>query len=284
MGISLNWILLSVTASFLWACANIIDKFTLSKLTKETVIVLTFLPNILFIFLPFIIPISFSGVALLSGILWFSAFILYFYALYEAEASKVIILLAAIPITTAIISALLLGEVLSTLQYIGIVIAVFGSALLTLENFKLNRWALLMILATITYSLSDVLAKIAIQDTVVLSAFTVERLPGAAIVALIFVLRNKKIQIRSTKITMLAVASGIFATIGAYLFITAYQYAFVSLVTALETVQPFFVLVMAAMLAKINPKLLQEDISNKSLTIKISALVLLVIGVFLVAT
>lgn len=65
-----------------------------------------------------------SGVGLALGLLF------YYLALYRAEAGIVVPLTAAYPVVTAILSALLLREKLSPLQWMGIVCVIAGVMLL----------------------------------------------------------------------------------------------------------------------------------------------------------
>ncbi len=281
------WVYFALAASFLWAVANIIGKYTLFSLNKETTLVILLIGSASSLALLPFFHLSFSPFAVLAGLFWVVAYYFYVQGLAESEVSNAIALLLTIPIFVAIISRLALNEVLNTLQYGGIIIAVLGAFMLSvgasIRGISFKRGALLMIGSGLFFSVSDVTIKYALSfgDPVSVE-FWVQVTGAAAGVALFFLWRHK-LDFRSYKLIAFSTINGVLSTLGSFLYAFAYSMTLASLAAPVETVQPLFVFIMATALARLKPHWLKEDVSMKALLVKIAGILLLVAGVFLVA-
>lgn len=278
------WIVLAISAAFLWATGNVISKYALFRINKETTMIgmlLSSVITVIFVYLAF--PVSFSLIALLSGIFWYGAYYAFFSGLGENEVSKVSGLLLTNPIVTAILSAIIIGEILAPLKYFGILLSVIGAVLLSFEGRVIRKEALVILVSSFLFAASDVASKIALSNADSFSVFFWMRMVAIPILFGLLFLWRKKINFIAPKLAVFSIGTGILSDCAAYLFIVACTLAFVSLVTAFTTTQALFVFLGATLITKLNPKLLKEDISRKSLFLKLSALVLLILGVVLVA-
>ena len=71
------WVYFALAASFLWAVANIIGKYTLFSLNKETTLVILLIGSASSLALLPFFHLSFSPFAVLAGLFWVVAY--YFY-------------------------------------------------------------------------------------------------------------------------------------------------------------------------------------------------------------
>lgn len=277
------WIVLAIGAAFLWATGNVISKYALFKINKETTMIGMLLSSVItVIFVYFAFPVQFSLVALVAGIFWYGAYYAFFSGLSDAEVSKTAALLLTNPIFTAIISAIVLGEILAPLQYFGILLSVCGAFLLSFEG-KFKKEAGIVLVSSIFFSISDVGSKIALSTADSISVLFWVRMAALPILVLLVFAWHKKIDFISRKLATFAIGTGLLSDVASYFYIVACSLAFVSLVTAFTTTQALFVFIGATLITRLHPKLLKEDISRKSLLLKLSALVLLILGVVLVA-
>ncbi|MFH1785636.1 MAG: EamA family transporter [Candidatus Micrarchaeota archaeon] len=278
------WALLAIGAAFLWATGNLISKYTLFKINKQTTMIGMLISSIITVAIIYpIFPVSFSAIALISGIFWYGAYYAYFSGLSESEVSKTSALLLTNPIFTAIVSAIMLGEILTTVQYFGILVSVLGAILLSFQGSVFRKEAVIVLASSILFAFSDVGAKMALSEADSITVLFWVRMAAIPILIVLFFIWRKKIDFISKKLTTFAIGTGLLSDVASYLYIVACSIAFVSLVTAFTTTQALFVFLGATLITKLNPKLLKEEIDRKSLVLKISALFLLILGVVLVA-
>src|SRR3989338_3906716 len=152
------WIFLVIGASILWAIGNIISKYVVINLNRETVIVFAFGGSIVGLLALVSEPLEFSSLALLAGILAVIGQLVYYRALSEYEVSKTIALLFMSPIFIAVIATFALGEILTFWQYGGILLSVLGAITISFKGIGLHRGALFALLASFIYALCDVLS------------------------------------------------------------------------------------------------------------------------------
>ncbi|MFH1521000.1 MAG: EamA family transporter [Candidatus Micrarchaeota archaeon] len=278
------WIVLAISAAFLWATGNVISKYTLFKINKETTMIGMLISSVITVAIVYLLfPVSFSMIALLAGIFWYGAYYAYFSGLSENEVSKTSALLLTNPIFTAIISAIILGEILAPIQYFGILISVLGAILLSFEGRIFRKEALIVLASSIMFSISDVGSKMALSDADSISVLFWVRMAAIPILIFLVFAWRKKISFISKKLATFAIGTGLLSDVASYFYIVACSIAFVSLVTAFTTTQALFVFIGATLITRLNSKLLKEEIDKKSLILKISALFLLILGVVLVA-
>jgi len=279
------WVYLSLLASLCWATGNIISKYSLSKISSETATVAMLLTSpLIVLILGLVFPILFSPIAIFSGILWYLGYYAFYCALNDGEVSKMVGLLLTSPIFTAIFSAMVLGEILTPVQYFGIILAVIGAVMISFEweSRKIGKGVVMIILSSILYAISDVATKMALDTVDPISNMFWIAVTGTGMLVLGGVVWRKKIDFKSTRYMKFMLTTAILSNLGAYLFIVACSLAFVSLVTAINTSQAMFAFIGAVIVTRLNPKLLQEDMGKKSLIKKAMSIILLIFGVILV--
>jgi len=164
-------VLITLTASFLWAITNHIDKYMLCNIDDSTSNVKTLLlfssfvagmvlsPIWLFIskfqIQIGIIPLIFIFIA---AVLYILATYFYFKALEKNDASIVVVMFQLIPVFSYIFSLLFFGEILSVNETIGALIIISSAIIISFEFSKSSNKnkliaLLLMTLSSLLYSL-----------------------------------------------------------------------------------------------------------------------------------
>lgn len=303
----MNWFFVALTAPLLWAISNHLDKYIISKYFKAGGIgsvvifgcIFGFLSlPIIFLFNPNVLSISqINALILISlGIVSTLGLITYYVALNEDEPSNVVPLYQLIPITTYIISFIVLGETLNLRQILSGLLIVLGALLLSLDlTNKLPRMKfkvlLLMIFSCIVASVEIATFKyVALQESFWVSVFW--GYVGSAITGLILFTSIRKYRveiiriIKNNRISILAINTfNEIINLVAYLI---FMFAALSLNTTLVTLtngfQPFFVFIIGVFLTLFFPKFGQESLLRKHLIQKIISIVIIFIGTYFLNT
>ncbi|QQG46404.1 MAG: EamA family transporter [Candidatus Niyogibacteria bacterium] len=181
------WLLVAIAAQFVNGSSAVIDKLLLKK-SYPNPIGYTFWLGILgvfsLVFLPFgfrILNLSEAGLAFLAGIFFILAMLFYFYALFYGEASNSVILIGAIsPVFTYIFSSLILGIELSSHQFVGFSILIFGGLILFFVEsapFRL-KIGLFALASAFSFGLSNTLTKSVFEMTNFATGFIWIKLAG----------------------------------------------------------------------------------------------------------
>lgn len=303
---SLVWILFAVLAPLLFAAVNQIDGFLVKKVsTPGSLVVFSSLFALVTIVVSFIIVLvqgtglSLSGtqiiILLVSGVFEIAWLYWYMQALETEEVSSVVPWFQVVPVFVLILSIIFLGERMSGLQIFGIGIVVLGSAILSrnfAEKFRFKkRETLLMIGAAGIIAIGSVLYKIAALDLVPFwtSMFWLHiGVFGTGVVAyLVPSFRSEfhdMIATNGRKVLGWNVLNEVLNLGGllALLYAT-YLASNISYVYTISAVQPLFVLILSAVLSKVSPNFVSEDLSGRNLFFKTIAIALLVGGGILVA-
>ena len=209
----MSWFLIAILSYFLLAIVNLTDKFLIDNVirsSKAYVFSVCLLGSLVFLAAPWLL--SFPGTSLLianlfTGFLFAAALFFLYEALRRGEATRTVILIGGlIPIFSATISWLFLGEVFSAGQLLGLLFLLVGIFLVAFlpgrhsfweklwlsfrsEDYKKNSlW--LVFLASFFYAVFFAATKYIYAQQDFWSAFIWVRL--GALVAVSFFLLNKK--------------------------------------------------------------------------------------------
>lgn len=301
----MQWYFFAFLSPLLWAVSNHIDKYILSKYLKSSstgilaiftgVVGFLFSLGILIFSNDHLFNINFfhAIIIILNGILLIIAFIPYYYALDGEDVSSVVPLYQTIPIFSFIIGFFLLGETINLMQIIAGVCIILGSVFISIDlsksGFHLrSRALLLMLLSSFLISIHFLVFKvIAIEETFWVTVFW-EYLGTtiAAIFLLIFISNYRKQFIIALRTNSLAVIliTGIneVINIAAKLFANfATLLVPVFIVNLANGLQPMFVFLIGLILTIFLPFINTEKISRKYLIQRIVAIVVLLVGTYL---
>jgi len=290
------WVLFSILAALFWAAVNIIDKYVIGKLINNP-----FAPSIVWGFLgPLVavivftvhgidrLPIFLIGLAFLVAILSEMATVVYFFAAKKEEISRIVALLFLIPLFVAIIAGIFLGEIFTPIKYLGIVLLVAGATLISTRNYKikLNKPFWFTIVAALLWASVWVIEKYLLNFTDTWTVFAYMSM-GAFLtlpIMLYFAFSDLQLAIRSQgkRILYFMTLGEILGMIAFFFMLSASSLGPVTFVSALVSVQPFFVLVMATAISFYYPKIMTEETSQSTLRLKVLAIILMFIGGILV--
>lgn len=297
----MNWFLFAIGGYFLHAVVGVIDKFLLGQRPVTKPPVYTFYIGLLSIFALVLAPFGLSWpgltqffVALIAGVLFLLGLLYLFEALDINEASRVFPVVGGLtPILILILSFIFLGERLKWLQIISFFLLVLGSVLITSkigkEKKNLVRGVGFISLAILLGGGSLVLTKYVYINQGFISGFIWTRVGSFLTAVLFLTLPNLRQSIfeagRQTKsgLSLLLVSGKAIAGGASVLINFAISLGSVSLVNASQGIQYTFLLILAVILSKKFPQVLEEKISQWILLQKILAILLIGIGLVILA-
>jgi uncharacterized membrane protein len=304
----MKWIYIGLLAPLLNATANHMDKYLISKYIQgggvgaliifSACFGIVALPFI-YLFNPEVVGVSFSeGFWLMvNGSLVVLAILCYLYALQQEEATKVVPYYQSIPVFSFILGFLVLGETITKTQLVGAGIIFLGTIILSTEKGSEGRFSYkkqvagLMFLAGLCYAINSVIFKMfALQEGFWLSIFW--GIAGKVLLGIIFFIFIKSYRedffelLKANKFFVLSfnsfneavalLAEGIAA------FVTLL--APVALVALLiDAFQPVFVFLIGVSLTVFAPNISEEGITKSDLVQKGLAILVIVLGGYLVS-
>lgn len=290
------WLIFALLEPFLHGFANVIDNHFTNNLFKRTTTLVFFATFTNLLFLPIILLLDFPNLITLKQVPFFLILGLtdigYMYPYYKAlqndDTSVVVSLFSLGKIFVPLFAFLLLGEVLTTTQYLGFFIIILCATLLTLNGkFRLNASFYWMILCTIIIAFEIVLYKYVFMTISWGTAFTWATL-FSFFFALLFIFITKTrgdiiSQIKTFKDNFSLFAFEEFLTFsGSAASTFAISLTSVTLVSAISSFQPIIVLLYALILGHFFPRIFKEDTTMKSIVKKIFLFIVMVLGVIII--
>ncbi len=301
------WFLVALLGHLANGTAFVIDKTLLRSAFKRPATyagLIGILGTLALVLLPFGIhlpdPLGWLW-AIVSGMTFIFSLWLFFIALSNGEASRVVPVIGSlIPILTLAGTATFLGERLSMMQLAGFGLLIIATLILSGGTVKsrLSRHTLILaVCAAATFAFSSVTAKFAYDTEGFLTTFVISRLAGviAAVILLVmddrareelfaaigFTKHKEHRKAKSHAVALVVTAQ----CLGALGFV-AVQYATslgsAALVNALQAVQYALLVLVAFAFHKRAPQLLGEDLTTETITRKVIAIAIVGAGLWLV--
>jgi transporter family protein len=297
----MNWFLIALSSTVLWSSTNFIDKYLVSKYFQKRGIVVLMIFSALIgaVLLPVILVISHGQVfdlplrdifiLLASGIVYVFAVLPYFFALRGEDTSLVAPFFQSIPVFSYFLGLIFLGEQLASLQIIASLLIILGAVGLSVNfsgNKNVFRWKIfsLMMLSSFLYSLNMFLFKFMERDsnfwTTSFWEYAGFSLAALAMLAIGRYRRDFFNAFKANGVGVNAVNETI-NIIAKMLFNFASLLAPLALVWTVNGGQPLVVLIFGIILTIFWPKAFQEDITKKNLLKKVTFIILIFIGGYL---
>lgn len=291
-----SWILFALIAIFLWALANIVDKYIFGKYNVDPLFFLIFSSSIGLIFAIIILTKNFAPptpnillFSFLAGLSYIICLFGYFNAIKMEEASRTIALFQLVPLFALFFSVLLLKEDLALRNYLGIFLLVIGAFLISIKkDFKLRNKKVFLIIfvSSAFFALVNIFTKYLLQFTDYWTSFAYIRILVFLLLIPVFFLNFPRIKsaigkIEEKKTFGFMVLSGVSFMFGLIFFTKAISVGFVSLVTGMSSFQPLFVLILALILSVFS-NVFKEEIDGSTIALKFLAVLLISAGVFLI--
>ena len=297
----MEWFYFALLSAILFGTTTIIDKFNLSKgrFIKFPSSYITLFTSIIFVAVAlismftgvqFILPHSLIGICM--GFFWLAAIHYYGKAVTKGEISRVVSLIFVYPIVVVALSFLFLGEILSIFQYAGVILLVISALLVSYKKIKgkasLEPIIKFLVPVAIIWAVLSVMEKYLLFGIDYMSLLF-WLLAGGFIGNLysLIIFPNymksfaKFLKLANRKIPLI-VFNG-FISAGAYIALfLAISKGPVSLVSAVASLEPFFVFLITIFISIYFPTIFKEEINKSTVLSKILATVLIVMGTFLV--
>jgi uncharacterized membrane protein len=293
------WIILALSAYFLLAIVELIDKRILSS-PVVSALPYAFYAGLLVSFSFILWPLDFSFLsplvtiyALVGGIAFFVAIYFLYSAIIKGEVSRVISIVGGLsPILIFIFSLLFLNEKFSFYFLAALLALVTGSILLSLvkdgERFKFRQhFFLSCFLAAFFFALSYGLTKAVFTRTSFLNGFIWIRVGTLFCVIFVFLVPKFRRCILessrgfSTKLTTLFFVDKGISALAHILLNYAIKIGSVAIINALQAVEYAFIFVLASGLSYFFPRVFCESLAPKHLIPKIIGIALISFGVVL---
>jgi len=310
----MSWFVVAVSAYFILAVSNLLDKFLVEKLIRNGrayAFIACLMGLAVFSISPWFL--SWPGyfalfLNLINGAIFAVALWLLYEALYRGEASHVLVLIGGLtPIFSFLLSLLFLGEKFAINQLGGLSLmlaGIFTIAFLPTSRSYLSRilnklrlsqivpgsGAWVAVGSAFVYALYFLSTKQAYLDQPFISAFIWNRLGAALFVLLFLINRDDRRAIMSmfkktgsNKNKFIVFLNQGLGSLGFLLQNYAISLGSVVMVNALQGVQYVFLLVISMILAVLAPKLLKETFSWRIIIQKTAAVALITGGLYLIA-
>lgn len=297
----MDWLILTIIASIIWPFGNIVDKIFLTKHVKNpfSYQILCGLTNGLMILLfPLFVPISIIFPWFILGVvcslMGWSIFIIYNKAVMTEEISRVVPLMYLSTIFLLPIAIFFLNEVLGLSKYVGIVLLVLGAILISYKKIgnkgKISSVVKLLIFFDLLMAIYGVLLKYILgfmDHWSLLFWVNFGGMLGGFLFLSVSRIRNnflndmKKLGRKGLAFRYLGVSTYYSGVIPYYI---ALSLGPVSLVSGVNSLQPFFVFLYVTIISLFTPKMIREKIDKKTLILKLIAVCLIFIGTWFIVT
>jgi drug/metabolite transporter (DMT)-like permease len=231
-------------------------------------------------------------IALASGVTRAIAVAMIMRTLQTEEVSKVIPVIHTFPIFVAILAIPILGETLSYLNWIAIIITVGGAMLISTERtsnglmIKGGKTLGYLLGASALFGIANTASKYALNYISFWNMYSITSLCLAAIFFIVF-LRPKVFHefhnIKGLKSAIpLLVWDELMALLSSILFFWAVERGPISLISAIMGARPLFVFLYAFILSRVSPVLLEWQLSGITLALRGISIVMIVGGIAII--
>jgi uncharacterized membrane protein len=299
----MNWLLIAISAHFLFAVVFIVDKFILSKTALEPAAYAFYVGLLGIVALalaPFdfaLLPVNRILISFLAGFLFVLAIFCFYQSVQLSEISRLAPMVGGMtPIFTLFFSYLFLAERLTAHQFIAFFLLVIGGVIMlwprrkpALVKAPFIKKLFLALLASLFFAGSFVISKFIYTEQTFINGFIWIRI-GGFLGAWLFLfwpeVRQSVFRASRTvrfKVGGLAAANKGLSALSTLLLNYAIALGSVTLVNALQGIQYVFLLIIAFFLSRKFPRILKEQISNGVILGKIAAICLIGLGLAVLA-
>jgi transporter family protein len=228
--------------------------------------------------------------AVVSGLCQGVGLLLMVTALSRLEVSRVVAAYHTYPVLVAIMAVMFLGERLSVLHWIAIMLVVVGGGLVMVGQKRRtagsgNRLAIVFVfLASACIALGMLTSKMALNEGEFWNVFGLRSVFIGTVFLLLGLtpqgLRQVKVILGNrTAVLLTLLAEAVIAPVAIYFMVLALSLGSAALVTTLLSTQPVFVLLMSALLSTRYWNVMQEPLTRETLGLKGVSIAMVVGGV-----
>lgn len=295
------WFLYAVVSVAFFGFTTIVDKLMLEKRLSSFSYFLSFVPPGLafsvwvLLFFPTRVVWFPLAIAFVAGPVGAAGYFVYVLSIRREEASRVAALTSLAPAFVAVFAVLLVNEIVSAASYVGIGLMISGALLISYKrNYakKLIPLSLVLVLFAVNllYGLEQSISKVSL-DQIAFPSFLMMFMFGRVTVALpglaIRRLRRKfvtEIMNLGRGFTIVLASGSVGWSLGVIFFFYSASLGPIALVSAASLISPLFTLLFAILITKYLPKVLEEEIDRGTVALKLLAIVLIILGTYLITT
>ena len=292
------WVILAILSHFVWAWANITDKYVVENRVKNPYVYVWW-QWIFAILALVIVPFVGFELNLASSYLWLmlaSVFgvigsLFYVKSLQLEEVSRIGLWWNLIPVFTLGIAWFTIGQKLSVIQFLAFFLLLFGALVGSLHagwvRFKISKALKYIIVACVSYSIYAVIySHVVVVESFAVSYVWMNIFGFFMSFLLVFSpsIRHDFVSLwKKMDVSLISIFFGvsILNHIGAFLNVWALSLGLAALVFAMEGFQAMFILIFATIISVFNPKLLKEELDKKNIILKLVALVFMIVGILI---
>ena len=294
-----GWFSYVFISTILFGFTTIVDKLMLEKRLSSFSYYVSFVPPALAFSIGVLlsVPTNFISapclIALLAGLISAAGYFVYVVSIRREEASRIAALTSLAPAFVAALALLFINEIFPATSYIGIVLMILGSALISYKRKHVRKiiptsLILILILTNFMYSVDQTLSKISLNQLSFwsfLAMFMLGRFapafPGLAVPSLRkrSVLEIKRL---GRKLTLILATGSIIWSLAIVLFFYSASLGPITLVSTTQLIAPLFTLLFAVMITKYFPRSLEEEIDRRTVALKLVAILLVILGTYLI--
>jgi len=289
--------LLALAAGFVWSLVNVIDKTVVSKYISQPIFIILILSLVSIIAGIFVIPFLKGGMIgwdwswlLFGSAAYALGNLFYFYALKKEEASRVVPLFSLTTVFVVIFSAIFLGELFGFKTYLGIIIIIIGSLVITsrsnvLDAFR-SRAMWLMVLASLGFAIAYTINKELLFTYSYWQVFGWQRILVGVFGFFFFlffwheiVMTYQQVKLRYMGLSFFSETVNIVA---AFIFLIATSLWYVSLVETVVSIQYVFLFFWTMIISRFKPALFTEEFNKRVILQKVASIALIIVGIYLI--
>jgi bacterial/archaeal transporter family protein len=296
----MTWFAGALISTLLFAVVSILDKRLVGTLFPSYhLFIITFgLLQFVITAVFFVIVIPTAGFesgegiawALASGLMWAVGLSLFFYGLSIEEVSRAAPMQSITPVITAVIAVVLFDDVVSSTQWVGILVVVAGAVIINLRKvdgrYRIARGKAfaVLLLAAFALGLAFIVSDEA-TNRLNVGATQGFRALGMGAGVLVFTWRPRHTKpllaaLRNRRtVGLMLLSEGIMAPIAALAFVYALSVGSVSLVTTVAAIRPLAILALSLGLSTRWWNVLNEPMDKETIGLKVVATLLIVAGV-----
>lgn len=295
----MSWVFYILFANTFFSISDLFDKFFNSKKIKS---VYTFgvLVNLAY-FIPIFITSLFLWKtfvfgtpmiwALVGQIFYFFMWIFFWKAIKTGEISRVISIFFTQPVFSAILGILIFKEIVLPVKWLGIILITIGGIFSSFENKRVKKGFdkvyLFAFISAIFALFGNIISKYAMIKIPPLTVLLIQFYGSFLLYGLFLLNKNIFNEVKNNLVGKKSFYIIFIRTLinyaGNCFFVLSLSAGPISLVSALNSTQPLFILVFSTLATLFFPKIIKEKIDKANLTIKISAAVLIVLGAIIVS-
>ena len=242
--------------------------------------------------IPELMPLGHFLMAGLAGLFWGASLCTMFIGYRFEEASRASAVIHTFPVFVALLAMPFLGEILSIVQWVAILIVVIGAFFISFRNvdgnlFTLSKAFPILVAASIFTALAHISGKYALARIEVEFVYAVRNFGMATFLALFCRPKDTITMVRALKnpqtLMLVIIGEIILAPIGIFLNVTASNLGAISIVSTVTASRPFFVFLYGSLLSAPPFHLLDESIDIRTLATKAVSISLIIGGIALLS-